>query len=912
MTDRNLTPEETDLVRMTKEATSLGHLIEELESMAPKERAARSRVLKKGRRAIKAALTDKWGFPDARLMLLTAALGSTPAQTAAAFDFSTVTSLKDDDAIDEAVALLADRGADWVEKLVAALLRKRDSLWQISHLVGPLCVTLGLPLPGADHTNYWTGWSSNNSDPTPGKRWQEHFLQACESPNALTFPGLDRDEAGIREKAKALREREPTNDPALLDALLRVVERGDRPTAQQAVVHWLRALDLEGLLSAERPRLLAGLPNADKTVVKLFTGCLLADGLGDDDLTALALDVLVRKEKGVKRDVLKALRGLGAPSQDLVGTVEALAADADTATAELARELLEGWDAAPPEEEPLGLWREPSLPAPEFLPEFTDDALALDEPALLALLTDIDTWWWLSAFRYERLLATLIATAHAGGPEHLVRLIGRNVSPAGWCGFLTRLVVCLGDGTIVPGQGIRPAASQGGPLSFLAAQRARDVFGLLGELPCLLSTPTHEGFRISWEVFRERIGRFREAGVELVPTDVAVALARLDRTCAPRDVSDLDLPIRGVEVRLSGVLARWRDDEPRPGALRLSPASEDDRPYLNRPVARLIADGDEPGTFGPLGLRNAWADRFHPDRSLYWETVRDLPEAWPEPDPNAVIHIETVRDDGTEVRVRPRGSTIYIPDSEATLTLLPAHPTRPAALVLQDLGNYSPTKAVDGFLPVAAVAGRFGPVLSFVTLAVISGAALKDRDRVAEALLTAWDEGRLHPGDLVDAWRSPWWDELNDMPRVKYETWPHSPAKTVTVLCTIADAGGLALAWPLLVTIAEELAGQRKTTAATATALEAVLRYLPEVRAAGVAVDLPNVAALATRKGNSKAMTVARRIVEISPVVHRTGQDLRTALEEIPPPDEKFIADVAGAVNFVTHARTGPREDAQF
>ena len=860
MTDRNLTPEEADLVRMTKEATSLGHLIEELESMAPKERAARSQVLKKGRRVIKAALTDKRRFLGAHLMLLTAGLGSTPAQTAATFDFSTVTSLEDDDVIDEAVALLAGRGTDWVEKLVAALLRKRDHWW-LSHLVGPLCVALDLQLPGADHTAYWASWARDNSDPTPGTRWQEHFLQACASPNALTFPGLGRDESDIREKAMTLREREPTNDPALLDALLRVVERGDRPTAQQAVVHWLRALDLEDLLTAERPRLLAGLPNADKTVVKLFTECLLADGLGDDDLTTLALDVLVRKEKGVKRDVLKALRGVGAPSQDLVGTVEALVADADTATAELARELLDGWDAAPPEEEPLGLWREPSLPVPELLPEFTDDALVLDEPALLALLTDIDTRWWLSAFRYERLLAALVATAHAGDPEHLVRLIRRNVSPDGWCGFLTRLVVCLGDGTIVPGQGIRPAASQGGPLSFLAAQRARDIFGLLGELPCLLSTPTHEGFRVAWEVFRERVGRFREAGVELVPTDVAVALARLDRACAPRDVSDLDLPIRGVEVRLSEVLAHWRDDEPRPGALRLSPASEDDRPYLNRPVARLIADGDEPGTFEPLGLRNAWAERFHPDRSLYWEVVRDLPEAWPEPDPNTVIHIETVRDDGTEVHVRPSGSILYDSDSEAALTLLPEHPTRPAALVLQELGHNYPTDAVAGFLPIAGVAGRFGPVLSFVALAVISGAALKDRDRVAEALLTAWDEGRLRPGDLVDAWRSPWRDELNDMPRAKHETWPHSPAKTVTVLCTVADAGGLALAWPLLAAIAEELAGQQKTTAATATALEAVLRYLPEVRAAGVTVDLPNVAALAARKGTSKAVTVARRIV---------------------------------------------------
>jgi len=40
-----------------------------------------------------------------------------------------------------------------------------------------------------------------------------------------------------------------------------------------------------------------------------------------------------------------------------------------------------------------------------------------------------------------------------------------------------------------------------------------------------------------------------------------------------------------------------------------------------------------------------------------------------------------------------------------------------------------------------------------------------------------------------------------------------------------------------------------------------VLRPPPEVRAAGVAVDLPNVAALAARKGNSKVVTIARRIV---------------------------------------------------
>lgn len=156
-------------------------------------------------------------------------------------------------------------------------------------------------------------------------------------------------------------------------------------------------------------------------------------------------------------------------------------------------------------------------------------------------------------------------------------------------------------------------------------------------------------------------------------------------------------------------------------------------------------------------------------------------------------------------------------------------------------------------------------------------------DEAAVLLIDAWHDGRLLASDLVAAWRNPW--------RTRLKTPPHRLVKTLN---HVADTGGLALVWPLLVEVCEELAGMKQVPASALGLLEAVLHHLPEVRAAGVAVDLPNVAALATRKGNGKAVTVARRIVEISPVVHRTGQDLRTALEEIPPPNEKFIADVAG------------------
>ena len=205
---------------------------------------------------------------------------------------------------------------------------------------------------------------------------------------------------------------------------------------------------------------------------------------------------------------------------------------------------------------------------------------------------------------------------------------------------------------------------------------------------------------------------------------------------------------------------------------------------------------------------------------------------------------------------------------------------------------------LQGFVGAAR---SFGSVPSLAVVGVCAQLPPESWDEAAVLLIDAWNDGRLLASDLVAAWRNPW--------RTRLKTPPHRLVKTLN---HVADTGGLALVWPLLVEVCEELAGMKQVPASALGLLEAVLHHLPEVRAAGVAVDLPNVATLAARKGNSKAVTVARRIVEISPVTRRTGRDLRTALEEIPPPDEKFIADVAGAVNFVTHERTGPREDAQF
>lgn len=52
-----------------------------------------------------------------------------------------------------------------------------------------------------------------------------------------------------------------------------------------------------------------------------------------------------------------------------------------------------------------------------------------------------------------------------------------------------------------------------------------------------------------------------------------------------------------------------------------------------------------------------------------------------------------------------------------------------------------------------------------------------------------------------------------------------------------------------------------------------------------------------------------RPIAEIRPALRRTGSDLRAALEGIAPPDDRFAADIAGAIENLTHEGRDPWAD---
>ena len=78
-----------------------------------------------------------------------------------------------------------------------------------------------------------------------------------------------------------------------------------------------------------------------------------------------------------------------------------------------------------------------------------------------------------------------------------------------------------------------------------------------------------------------------------------------------------------------------------------------------------------------------------------------------------------------------------------------------------------------------------------------------------------------------------------------------SGARISSTLSLLAQAGGLGLVWPLLTAITKELASAKRLPSTTSGVLETVLALLPEVRAVGVAVDLPSVVALAGRRGSA-------------------------------------------------------------
>lgn len=666
------------------------------------------------------------------------------------------------------ISALTARGRQWGSEVVALATSGGTKMWVLMDVIQLLVRIHQFPIPTApDYLRYWM---ANPPKPSPGSRWAEHLALVCAIPNALAAP-----------QANAVHETDDVNQEPLLLALLQVISRADRSGVQRAALMWIKCLGLESLAADHARLIIEALPTAASAVVKFCLTHLDLNSLPPNQLAALAEAAITRNEKGPKRAMLRYLLTSPKPNPDLLELVQYAATGTDADTQALAVKVLESWGADGGFPDQQGLWRNPCAEGPRQV----NLGAVPTEPELAELVTEIS----LPAHQQqpgiaERVLAALIALGYEHGPEAVTAALA-SIAPVRYGSFFLEQI----SDWLCDQRGIAtPRARSYHPLTAVAAARYRDALGAIGNVPILLSTPTHAGNQVSWEALAERLQRYLKAGIEPIPSDLIVALARV---AAPGPGLP-DIPVGKTTV--GRIEELWRQPR-KPAELGWPDEFNGVIVTGDQPAAELLASG------------GVWPTSYHP---------------------------------------------LFASEDREALQLLPAHSARPAASVLTKLSTATSredlARCIDRFALVADSALPWNPVVAFTAFALAGHAPPALREPIAQAMLHAWDQGRLDKDVLKAGWNPRW-----------LAHWPSiSVTRVVTVMAAVADSGGLALVWPMLVLLGEKSCCSPKEAA---VALEAVLSYLPELPG-GYPVDIPGIEALAASKARNKATRLAREIIQ--------------------------------------------------
>jgi antitoxin (DNA-binding transcriptional repressor) of toxin-antitoxin stability system len=92
-----------------------------------------------------------------------------------------------------------------------------------------------------------------------------------------------------------------------------------------------------------------------------------------------------------------------------------------------------------------------------------------------------------------------------------------------------------------------------------------------------------------------------------------------------------------------------------------------------------------------------------------------------------------------------------------------------------------------------------------------------------------------------------------------------------------------------------------------------IIRYSGLMRTVTATEASRNFSGLLDAIERGETITITRghhAVAEIGPARRRTGADLRAALEDISPPDDKFADDIASALALISNEGNDPWADA--
>jgi len=338
--------------------------------------------------------------------------------------------------------------------------------------------------------------------------------------------------------------------PHIFTALDAAIRPADRKTLLQ-ILDKLNITDQE--LTHRTQALIPLLATSDTTVINRLAPPLIANA-SEDLLTEIMLSAFSATTKKTRLLVLKAATNRPAPpnADEIAPWLSMLAADKDKAISTAATKLIKAWDIQdqqPQEEETeiQNLWQDtpPVWQVPNFDPgEITQDHLT----TCIAEIFGRQGETTVHDIEVERLLTIAVALAYKNKEEVRLSLAGLKTSEW-WGAPLLHYLSMWSKGENM----LKPGWSSRNPLVY----RDRFVVMNLGQIPCLLSSPSKVDLTITVPDLAERLAHYQKLNISVLDSDLFIALTRLDiDTKTPEAIALLQSTTVNVQKPNQGLMRR--------------------------------------------------------------------------------------------------------------------------------------------------------------------------------------------------------------------------------------------------------------------------------------------------------------------------------------------------------------------
>lgn len=749
-----------------------------------------------------------------------------------------------------ALQAIMDRGENYAIQFISAAESSNRRAWEHSlSVLGMLCLKLlhrmNLPIP--ESVEYMKDWAAASSVILLGakkdylfddsftlekeeilRRFVEHIEKGISLNMPATGPFPDLLFFGVE---KHLLGKEAAKE-YIFDALYIAKRPGDRKA-------WVELLDKFGWTEKDivdrTENLIPLLGLGESPLIERFAPVLI-ENISEELLYPVLISCTSAKVKKTKKMLLNSVLKRENPksANDFAEWLSLYLQDEDKSIAGLAEKLVLSWGLVLEQEESTkelrGLWREsPKLwEVPRFsLGEGTAESL-IDMVALLSDRKDC-----VEDLLFEQFLALANHIAYKNPEEAKISLAGISNGDSGILWTLGRWARGI---EIKPVEESRQRFWQGEKeivkieYRELLTMRRELLFRTMGQLPCLLSTPSFEDLSISIEDFLERLSLYRAEKFSYVSEpDLQLALTRLDmETFSKEDRSGYTEKLKELKLKIQLPSGEFLQDEEGKDIL----LGELIAAYLQDPYV-------EPD--------------FFPGETPYWKVELKMPES---------------------LKAMPYRLSY---SHNALFSIFPNWGDYSLTAVHRDFEVYHGQGIILRQLARRRKPLSKGALMNWI--AVFGKLSDENAGDALKANREAWERGLLLPG-LADISYLDWsGGELSNL------------ANLAAAMDFMANEGMLSLVWKAACDTVEQALKMPRILAGTAEIVKFLRDYLDEVvlaveknLAPKEALEMKPIRILAGKSGSSKAVSYAKEILEKLGTIENTSKSKTIASVETPAP----------------------------